>query len=70
MLYYTLVSYDFTVLGCSVCLSGQSQYGVLGVLVLGVPIGYTDILMLKYDEGIKLGYTDGELLGFPFVIYY
>ena len=33
-------------------------------LALGVPLGYNYGLMLSSDEGIKLGSTDNELVGF------
>ena len=42
--------------------------GILNGSSLGVPLGSNDVLMLDYDEGIKLVSTDGELLGFTLVI--
>ena len=35
---------------------------MLGGSALGVPLGYTDVQVIEYDEGIKLGSTGDELL--------
>ena len=40
-----------------------SKYGKLEVLLIVDPLVYTDSKVLVYDEGIKLVYTDGEVIG-------
>ena len=66
----SLRSDDCNALGYSGCVSYQSRYGVLEGLAVWVLYGSTSGIMLHYDEGIKLGSTDGELLGFTLVIDY
>ena len=40
----------------------QQIYGKLEGILLGEYLGYTDGKVLRYDEGIKMGSTDGKVL--------
>ena len=64
MLDESLGSYYGTVLDYFVCISNGSKYSIIDGSALGLPFGYTDWIVLDFDEGIKFGSTDDELLGF------